>query len=1052
MSKNGQQKKSQTPAAGRSPSQVLTAVAACFLLSGFAALLYQAAWLKTLGIVFGTSHVAVATVLSAYMAGLATGAAIAARLVRRIVRPVYVYGVLEAVIGISALLVPLLLVLAQQLLAALYGNQPDPVGSGAFGQNAYYLLVTFLVLAVPTCAMGATLPLLSRYAVTEDAQVGPRIGLLYGINTIGAVFGALVAGFLLLPQLGLIRTLAVGAAVNLIVFGIAVYLSRASAESAHRHDDAEDKAPLHWIMPLMLLSGAVSFTLEVLWSRLLSHVFGGTIYAFTIMLACFLSGIALGGLFAGRFATNREVAARWFVLSQLLVATISFISYSFIDIWLPTGGLGIKAVYAFAIIVPSTLFIGATYPLAVRLTTQNAGQTANASGKVYAWNTIGAIVGALLTGFFVLPLLGFGLTLKTAMITSLMVATLAAWFSNFDSRHLTAVATSLLLATIVFVSPGRPDRLVYANAATVLDEVDLSAERFYGVGRSATILLRERDGFINIASNGLSESSVGRKGKPPFNLSQRWLAGLTTLARPDAENMLIIGYGGGIALEGVPPHVSDIDVIELEPMVITGNAAIAEIRGGDPLQDPRVNLVINDARNAITLTNKRYDAIVSQPSHPWTGGAAHLYTSEFLDLSKAHLNEGGIFLQWINSQFLDEDLLRTLVATLVEKFEHVELYQPERQVLMFLASDSPIELWDGARGAETALRRHTRFYNRMGLRTIEDAIAMMTLDEAGVRKFAEGGVINTDDHNLLAFFSRPIGSGLTADSLLELFADVDPLTDPDSEFHQIAAHQINRHIVADQLLQGNFIQRTFNMARATANSSERATIDALGYEHSGNIDRAEASYELALSENPANEAAQFGLLRLYLPDLAQRQIPQRIGVLANQQTGPVRRVLEGWVFGASGDFERLKSFDAELAQVPPTSLAHPIAVKLRVDWRIVESQRTGDAEIASEAMQILDDILASHWSFDLYVLRSGCAFLAGNAEAFVESINTATRQLEQRVIRNEKDGNQISADEAVYLKGRLDRMRQRLDLPLADTARTRADQVSDDIKALIARL
>ena len=149
-----------------------------------------------------------------------------------------------------------------------------------------------------------------------------------------------------------------------------------------------------------------------------------------------------------------------------------------------------------------------------------------------------------------------------------------------------------------------------------MDEVDLSAERFYGVGRSATILLRERDGFINIASNGLSESSVGRKGKPPFNLSQRWLAGLTTLARPDAENMLIIGYGGGIALEGVPPHVSDIDVIELEPMVITGNAAIAEIRGGDPLQVPRVNLVINDARNAITLTNKRYDCLLyTSPSH-----------------------------------------------------------------------------------------------------------------------------------------------------------------------------------------------------------------------------------------------------------------------------------------------------------------------------------------------------------------------------------------------------------------------------------------------------
>ena len=1039
-------------ATDRSPGHVLAAVATCFLLSGFAALLYQAAWLKKLGIVFGTSHVAVATVLAAYMAGLAAGAAIAARLVRRIERPVFVYGVLEAVIAVSALLVPLLLALAQQLLAVVYGDQAQPVDSGSFGQNAYYLLVTFLVLAVPTCAMGATLPLLSRYAVTEDAQVGPRIGLLYGINTVGAVFGALVAGFILLPQLGLIRTLAVGAAINLVVFGIAVYLSRATAESSLEHEPADDRAPLHWIMPLMLLSGAVAFTLEVLWTRLLSHVFGGTIYAFTIMLACFLTGIALGGLLAGRFATDRTAAGRWFVLSQLLIATISFISYSFIDVWLPTGGLGTKAVYAFLIIVPSTLFIGATYPLAVRLATPRAVQTASASGKVYAWNTVGAIIGALLTGFFILPLLGFGLTLKSAMITSLLVATLAAWLVKPGARHLAAVATSFLLATIVLVSPERPDRLVYANAATVLDGVNLGEERFYGVGRSATILMRERDGFINIASNGLSESSVGRYGMPPFNLSQKWLAGLTTLARPDAENMLIIGYGGGIALEGVAPHVSDIDVIELEPMVIAGNKSIAEIRGGDPLQDPRVHLVVNDARNAITLTNKRYDAIVSQPSHPWTGGAAHLYTAEFLDLSKAHLNEGGVFLQWINSQFLDEDLLRSLVATLVEKFQHVELYQPERQVLMFLASDSPIELWDGARGAETALRRHTRFYNRMGLRTIEDAIAMMTLDETGVRAFAEGGTINTDDHNLLAFFSRPTGSGLTADSLLGLFADIDPLTDPDSDFHQIDREAISRHIVADQLLQGNFIQRTFNMARATSDASERATIDALGYEHTGDVDRAKASYVLALDEDAANDAAQFGLLRLYLPELAQRQIPQRIAILANQQSGPVRRVLEGWVFGASGEFDRLKSFDETLAQVLPTSLAHPIAVKLRVDWRIVESRRTGDPRIAKEAMEILDDVLASDWSFDLYVLRSGCAFLAGEAAAFVESIGAATRQLEQRVLRHEQDGTEISAEESTYLKARLDRIRQRLDLPLADSARVRADQVAEDIKMLSARL
>ena len=209
----------------RSSSAVFVAVSLCFFLSGFAALLYQTAWMRQLSTVFGTSELAVATVLAAYMAGLAVGAAIAARVMGRIRRPILVYGVLEGTIAISAIAVPFLLQLAGIAYAALFGGQPQPPDASGLGQSTFYLSATFLVLIVPTACMGATLPMVTRYAVHKDEDVGPRVGLLYSINTSGAIAGTLVAAFLLLPALGLWGTVLVGALVNLGVFGVAALLA-----------------------------------------------------------------------------------------------------------------------------------------------------------------------------------------------------------------------------------------------------------------------------------------------------------------------------------------------------------------------------------------------------------------------------------------------------------------------------------------------------------------------------------------------------------------------------------------------------------------------------------------------------------------------------------------------------------------------------------------------------------------------------------------------------------------------------------------------------------
>jgi spermidine synthase len=1034
--------------------QRLLIVGACFFLSGFCALLYQVTWLRSLGLIFGTSHIAVSTVLAAYMTGLALGAAIAAKFLSRVSSPLRLYGLLEGIIGVTALLVPLALAGSHSLLVILFGNQPEPVSAESPLQVVYYLVMTFLVLSVPTVAMGATLPLLSRHAIHQDREIGPRVGLLYGLNTVGAVVGTLISAFFLLPYLGLMRTLVVGAVVNLLIYAVARRLGQIEpAETVAMPPEPIvgsiiSGSSFHWIMPMMLMSGIASFTLEVLWTRLLSYVFGGTIYAFAIMLACFLAGIALGGVAAGRISGTRDHAARLFILAQVFIAFLSLGSYLVLCFWRPEGGgMIVRAAYAFVVIVPSTLFIGATYPLAVRIATREPASAGRITGQLYAWNTTGAIVGALLAGFILLPTLGFGSTLKFAMLCSLILAAGTAW-RGIRSPRLGIAAIACLVLTLVF-QPQRPDLLIYSS---VKGAVPRGEERYYGVGRSATILLREVNGFFNLSSNGLSESAVGRAGMPPFNLSQKWLAGLPTLSRPDARSMLIIGLGGGIALEGVPPHIKDLDVIELEPEVVAANRAVSSLRDQDPLDDLRLKLIINDARNALGLTSKRYDTIVSQPSHPWTGGASHLYTAEFLNLVRRHLETDGVFLQWINTQFLDEALLRTLMATVSSNFDYVELYQPAPQVLMFLASDAPLEIWDGHQGAVIALKKDRRHYNRLGMRSLEDVLAMLLLDDAGVRAFSEGAPTNTDDQNRLAFFSRADSRGLTAQDLLDLFADTDPLTNPQSRFHSQYAATVQLPQIAEQLLAGNFVRRAFEMGRAVADPADRATIDGLGRDHSGDQLGAEAAFLKALKIDADHRPALLALLRMHLGDFARGDISPDIAAFANRLTGPDRRVLEGWVYGAMGDFERLRTLDRALAAVTPSSLFYPIGVKLRVDWRIVATQRSGNSLLAQDALDILDDLLAFYWNMDLYVLRSVCGFLADQPAVFVESVAAALTQVQEQLDILEKDGLHLDESERKNLETTLIGMRDRLSMPFSDSIRRRADAVATELNVALARV
>src|SRR5262245_45508632 len=396
----------------------------CFFLSGLAALLYETAWAREFEFVFGTSELAVVSVLAAYMAGLATGSAAAGRFVTRVRRPVLWYGLLELGIAASALAVPLGIRGATWLLTAAVGGRSAPPDAGEVSAAFFYVGAAFVVLVIPTALMGATLPLLARHAVRSDEELGRRVGTLYATNTFGAVVGTLATAFVLLPEIGLRATVYVGAGMNALVFLAAALLSRAVGPAAET-PDASARRPLrfHWVLPLVALSGAVSFSYEVLWTRLIGQLVGGTIQGFATMLASFLLGIALGSAVAARLARNPASAARGFASAQLGTAALSLLAFAFLD-RVPdlaqelgaghAGALGGNALIAALVLLPGSLCIGAVFPFAVRLLARDETEAGPAAAHVYVWNTVGSITGALASGFLLLPWLRFDGTIALA--------------------------------------------------------------------------------------------------------------------------------------------------------------------------------------------------------------------------------------------------------------------------------------------------------------------------------------------------------------------------------------------------------------------------------------------------------------------------------------------------------------------------------------------------------------------------------------------------------------------------------------------------------------
>ncbi|HTF35303.1 MAG TPA: fused MFS/spermidine synthase [Myxococcota bacterium] len=955
----------------------LALVLVCFLLSGFAALLYQTVWTREFAFVFGTSELAVATVLAAYMAGLAGGAAVAGRLAHRVRRPVLAYGLLELGIALSALAVPLAVGASTLFYVALFGGKDAPPASGGAAQAVYCLVSSFAILFVPTALMGATLPMLARHAVRHEREIGARIGLLYATNTLGAVAGTLVAAFALLPRLGQQRTVLVGAALNAGVFATAAILARFAAPvEPGRAAEAVARARGNgaWILPAVLLSGICSFAYEVLWTRLLGHVLGGSVYAFATMLASFLIGIAVGSAVASRLARSPGRAARGFAVAQLGTAALSLLAFHAVD-RLPElaqrlgagwqGSLGANAALAGSVLLPATLCIGATFPFAVRVLARGPADASSASARVYAWNTCGAIAGAIGAGFFLIPAAGYAGSMAVAVAANLALAGAAAWYATPPARPLLALA-ALGAALLVLFPPQTPWRMLRSSP---FEPAPLSGDvTYYAVGRSATVLLFQRPndpGSWHLRTNGLPEASIGaqgdRAGRYPVN---SWLSVLPALLRPEAKSLVVVGLGGGLALEDVPASFDRIEVVELEPEVVAANRSVSAQRRRDPLADPRLHIRLNDARAALLLTQGRFDAIVSQPSHPWTAGASHLYTREFFSLARDHLSASGVFVQWIGLSFVDEFLLRSLVATLLDVFPHVQVYRPEPGAVLFVASAAPL---DPAGSADRALGADPLLYATLGLHEVSDVMRALVLDEQAARRFALGAPVNTDDHN---FFETRSPAGLRPlreAGVTRLLAPFDPMGREASDTNRV--RDVRR------LLASGAMDRAQRAAWAMPDTSQRRGALALVERAEGHDERAAELLSEALRLDPANSEARWALLGLRRGPLLAGN--ERASQLAQGLDDGATAVVEGWKLESAGRSSEIEALEPRLASVAPRNPAFADALRLRATWRVA----SGVPARAREALVLMDCLAPIDSAPGDGLLRTRAAALAGYPRA-----------------------------------------------------------------------
>jgi spermidine synthase len=659
--------------------RILPVLLLLFVASGCAALVYEVVWFQLLQLVIGSSSVSLAVLLGTFMGGLCLGSFTFSRFVSSKQHPMRVYAMLELGIGAIGLLV----LFGMPLVSGVYTAW---AGSGVWGLILRGLAAGICLLP-PTVLMGATLPALSRSVETTPVGVS-WLGFFYAGNILGAVLGSLLAGFYLLRVYDIPTSTYAAVAINAAVALVAWSLSYAIVvdEPAAQAKAPEPVAGSTALHVAIALSGMTALAAEVIWTRHLSLLFGATTYTFSLILAAFLAGLGIGssaGSALGRTVSRPRIAFGW--CQALLGIAIAWAAYMLTDsmpYWPidpsiaknPWFNFQIDFVRCLWVVLPGAILWGASFPLALASVARPGHDPAQLVGRLYGANTIGAIVGSLAGGLLLVVWLGSQHAQQVLILFSALSALLVLMPAGKDepqgagARFAVAaiaigVGSTLLAVMAVHELPGL--LVAYGRySATRVGQADV----FYvGEGINASVAVsRLADGTLNYHNAGKVQASSEAQDMR----LQRMLGHMTTLIPANPRSVLVIGCGAGVTAGAVSvdPRVERLTIAEIEPLVPRTVSTYFSRFNFDVVRNPKTIVRIDDARHFILTSKEKFDAVTSDPLDPWVKGAAMLYSKEFFDLVKQHLNPGGAVTLFVQLYWSNEEAVKSELATFFEAF------------------------------------------------------------------------------------------------------------------------------------------------------------------------------------------------------------------------------------------------------------------------------------------------------------------------------------------------------------------------------------------------
>jgi predicted membrane-bound spermidine synthase len=690
-----------------------------FFGSGATALVYEVVWSKFLSQMFGSTIYAQTVVLAVFMGGLALGNNLLGRRADRLQQPLRIYGGLEIFIGLYAFLFPALDQFADSAFVA--------VGSHIAEKTLLLLLwkgfLSALLLLGPTLLMGGTLPLIGAWLQKFSADAGRRSAWFYAINSLGAVAGAGLAGFWLIQNVGLVCTLQITGLANVIIGVTAAWISQSQNQISPSADEPTPKAvreltaALDWRLSCAVvgLTGAVSMALEVLASRSLAMIFGSSLQSFAVVLMAFILGIGLGSAWIAavrRKIPDQKTIVLLLCLAAAWITLLVFNLERWVDFYrIARAGIACSSVgyfyqqaltisMALAVIGVPAAAIGAVLPLMIRAAAGNDLRLGGRIGALLTTNTLGAVGGTLLAGFGLMPLIGlrnaYGVLALALALAAGLLARSARWRAG---SWLATVVAGFCICLLLF--GGESWRWVMSSGVFRAHELEFDPTvmnlrkqhvkiLFYEDAADATVSVEDGDGAF-----ATKDRSLRVNGKPDASTqgdmnTQMLLAHLPMLSRPDGKDVFVFGLGSGVSAGALRsyPGITNIVIAEnCEPVVRAVKFFREENR--DVLQDPRTKLWHEDARTVLKLSPQNYDAIVSEPSNPWTAGIGSVFSREFYNLCAARLKPGGIMVQWFHLYEMHDGIAELVLRTFTSVFPHVEIWDSCYGDIILLGSQQP---------------------------------------------------------------------------------------------------------------------------------------------------------------------------------------------------------------------------------------------------------------------------------------------------------------------------------------------------------------------------